>query len=72
VAVNKVVYDGKTLIDLSSDTVAADSLTKGTTAHDKSGAQITGTLTLATIYTGTSAPENDIGSDGDVYLVIGE
>lgn len=43
-AVNKVIYDGETLIDLTSDTVASDSLAKGTTAHDKTGAEIIGTL----------------------------
>ena len=41
--VNKVVYDGTTLIDLTSDTVAANKLLSGYTAHDASGAQITGT-----------------------------
>lgn len=43
---NKVVYDGKTLIDLTGDTITADGLAKGLTAHDKSGAPITGTSTL--------------------------
>lgn len=42
-AVNKVVYGGNTLIDLSSDTVTADKLVKGTTAHDAKGEKITGT-----------------------------
>lgn len=42
-AVNKVIYDGTTLIDLTSDTVEADKLLTGYTAHDKSGTTITGT-----------------------------
>lgn len=42
-AVNKVVYGGETVIDLSGDTVTADSLVTGTKAHDKSGASIIGT-----------------------------
>lgn len=42
-AVNKVVYGGNTLIDLSEDTVTADKLLSGYTAHDKSGVKITGT-----------------------------
>lgn len=41
--VNKVVYGANVLIDLTEDTVAADKLLSGITAHDKSGAQITGT-----------------------------
>lgn len=43
-AVNKVTYGGETLIDLTSDTVTADKLAQGITAHDKSGAAIVGTL----------------------------
>lgn len=47
-AVNKVVYveNGvqKTLVDLTADTVTAETLKKGTIAHDKTGAQITGTM----------------------------
>lgn len=39
--INKVVYGGKTLIDLTGDTVTPDKLLDGATAHDKSGAAIT-------------------------------
>ena len=42
---NKVVYDGEVLIDLTADTITADKLASGITAHDKSGASITGTST---------------------------
>ena len=41
-SVNKVVYDGRTLIDLTSDTVVAGAMRQNYTAHDKSGAQISG------------------------------
>ena len=41
-AVNKVIYGGRTLIDLTGDTVTADKLLTGFTAHDKSGAVIEG------------------------------
>jgi len=41
--VNKVIVNGITKIDLTGDTVTADTLIKGATAHDKSGAPITGT-----------------------------
>lgn len=43
--INKVVYGNETLIDLTADTVTADKLAKGYTAHDKSGEIITGTNT---------------------------
>ena len=41
--INKVEFYGKVLIDLSGDTVTPETLLKGVTAHDKTGAQITGT-----------------------------
>lgn len=44
-AINKVIYGGNTLIDLTADTVIASGLQYGLTAHDKSGAAITGTNT---------------------------
>lgn len=42
---NKIIYNGSTLIDLTSDTITAADLASGKTAHDKSGAIITGTNT---------------------------
>lgn len=42
-AVNKVIYGGETLIDLTADTVTADKMLSGYKAHDKSGTLITGT-----------------------------
>ena len=44
--VSKVVYFGETLIDLTNDTVEASKILSGFTAHDKSGAPITGTSTF--------------------------
>ena len=44
--VNKVIYGSQVLIDLTADTVEAGKLLKGYTAHDKSGAVITGTCTF--------------------------
>lgn len=41
--INKVIYGGETLIDLTADTITDDKLLSGFTAHDKTGAQITGT-----------------------------
>lgn len=41
---NKVSFAGKTLIDLTGDTVTADKILSGYTAHDKSGKKITGTF----------------------------
>lgn len=43
--VNKVLLaDGTTLIDLTGDTVTADKIRSGYTAHGADGAQVTGTM----------------------------
>lgn len=44
-AINKIQYGNTVLIDLTSDTVTADKLMQGYTAHDRTGALITGTGT---------------------------
>lgn len=46
-AVNKVVYAGQTLVDLTADTVTADALRQGYTAHDRGGNPVTGTYAPA-------------------------
>ena len=51
---NKVIYGNQTLIDLTSDTVTADKIIAGYTAHDASGASITGTCTGVQIPVPTS------------------
>ena len=43
--INKLVVGNETKFDLTADTVSEDKLLKGATAHDKSGAPITGTCT---------------------------
>ena len=50
---NKVIYGEDVLIDLTGDSVTPADLAKGVTAHDKSGAPITGTSTKDA--TGTAA-----------------
>ena len=47
-AYNKVIYGGSTLIDLTEDTITASDLLDGVTAHDKSGASITGNIASKT------------------------
>lgn len=49
-SVNKVVYGGNAIIDLTTDTVTADSLLKGVTAHRADGSAVVGTIPL---YDGT-------------------
>ena len=45
-AISKVVYGGTTLIDLTADTITADKLLTGVTAHGKDGEPITGSCTF--------------------------
>ena len=42
--VNQVIVNGETILDLTSDTVTEKDLVEGVTAHDKSGAPITGAV----------------------------
>lgn len=42
---SKVIFNGDVLIDLTADTITAADLASGKTAHDKTGAPITGTNT---------------------------
>lgn len=48
-AVNKVVYDGATLVDLTSDTVTADNLAAGVKATGADGNPVVGLLPMVTI-----------------------
>lgn len=43
-SVNQVIVNGETILDLTSDTVTPAKLVEGATAHNRSGASITGTL----------------------------
>jgi hypothetical protein len=44
-SINKVIFGGNVLIDLTSDTITESDLAYGVTAHDNSGSIITGTST---------------------------
>lgn len=58
--VNQVIVNGETIIDLTADTIVADKMPFGTTAHDASGAQIKGAA--ATGFT-TITANVEVGSD---------
>lgn len=59
-AINKVVYGGETLLDLTADTVDAAHLLAGSTAHDKSGAVIQGACTFDSDTSGDTAAQAEI------------
>lgn len=58
-AINKVIYGGRTLIDLSDDTVTADKILDGFTAHDKKGETITGTMKNNSAVAGTISSKDE-------------
>lgn len=66
--VNHVVVNNDTIIDLRSDTVDASHLAQGYTAHDKSGAPITGTM--AESGGGIPAPNPISAGDTPVWMDI--
>ena len=67
-AVNKVIYGGNILIDLTTDTITADKLASGITAHDKSGKTITGTNTYDADTQDATAAAAEILSGKTAYV----
>ncbi len=69
-AYNKVVYGGNVLIDLTEDTISADKLLSGYTAHGKDGNSITGNLAIQVFRVGADVPDSSIGNNGDLFLIV--
>lgn len=65
---SKVVINGQTIIDLTGDTVSADKVLDGFTAHDKSGALITGTCTFDADTDDANAAAAEILSSKTAYV----
>ena len=67
--VNKVVVNGQTKLDLTADTVTAATLLSGMTAHDRSGAAITGSMPSLSDATGdATATASEILSGKSGYV----
>lgn len=64
---SKIVFYGETLMDLTEDTIDAASLLKGKTAHDKSGAPITGTCEYDSNTTDATATAAEILNGKTAY-----
>lgn len=66
--VNKVVYGGTTLIDLTGDNITASDVLSGKKAHDRSGAPITGTCTYNADTSDATATAGEILSGKTAYV----
>lgn len=66
--VNKVVVNGVTKIDLTSDTITADKLLSGYTAHGASGAPITGSCDFDSDTTDATAVASEILATKTAYV----
>lgn len=65
--VNQLLISGKVVFDVTNDTVTPNDLVKGVTAHDKSGAPITGTLKVLDT-SDANATNNDIRVGKTAYI----
>lgn len=66
-AISKVIYGGETLIDLTADSVKADKLLKGYTAHGADGELINGSCTYDANTQDATATEAEILSGKTAY-----
>ena len=66
--VNKVIFGNEVVIDLSSDTIAANKLLNGFPAHDKTGAPITGECTYDSDTTDADATTDEILAGKYAYV----
>ena len=66
-AISKVIYDGRTLIDLTSDSVDVSTLLQGVTAHDKQGLPIHGECTYDADTSDATAVAAEILKDKTAY-----
>lgn len=67
-AINKVIYGGETLLDLTADTVDAAHLLTGSTAHDKSGTVIEGACTYDSDTSDATAAQAEILLNKTAYV----
>ena len=69
-AVNKVIYGGNTLIDLTGDTVTKDKLLVGASAHNMAGVKIDGECTFDADTSDATAASSEV-LNGSTYYARG-
>lgn len=67
-AISKVIYGGQTLIDLTSDTIKADKLLSGYTAHGADGEVITGACTFDSDTQDATATDSEVLAGKTAYV----
>ena len=65
---SKIIYNGKTLIDLTGDTVTADKLLAGVTAHGKDGEPVVGSCDFDANTQDATATEAEILKGKTAYI----
>lgn len=66
--VNKIIFGGETVVDLTGDTITADKLLRGTTAHGANGEQIVGTCSYDSDTTDATAKLSEILGGRTAYV----
>lgn len=67
-AINKVIYDGTTLIDLTADTVDQSAVLSGYTFHDRAGTILTGACNYDSDTTDATATASEILNTKTAYV----
>lgn len=68
-AINKVIYDGNTVMDLTGLTITADKVAQGYTTHNSAGEVITGTAVGNVVYVRNARVDLELPTD--IARVVG-
>ena len=66
-AVNKVIYGGNTLVDLTGDTVTKDKLLVGASAHNMAGVKVDGECTFDSDTSDATAVSSEVLNGSTLY-----
>ena len=71
-AISKIIVNGVTKMDVTGNTNTAETIATGYIGTGADGQSITGTFSGGGVnyYTGSTVPTNNLGSDGDIYVIV--